>query len=204
MTDYLELPTMEVRHWLAGAARECGYEAEKADAVGYSAWWLENRGVRGVLRACMYLLEIHGEAPEHLRPHVAGQSFVCICPFEFAVLVVRSMKQGDNDFQEWTGGMATADPVLAAPLLTQMLDYKYNVHLMYQDQHLVFSQGGMANLSESLAGFAMTNTTSGVETSIRLVKVDEEEVQFTRHYERRDTLDVAKYRYIDGGGFRFN
>ena len=56
----IELPTMEVRGCIAGAARECGYRAELADGLGYCAWWLENRGMSGVLRAVSYLLAIHG------------------------------------------------------------------------------------------------------------------------------------------------
>ena len=117
MEDYLYLPTIEARNWLADAARECGYPSENADLLGYSAWWLENRGASGVLRTTVYLLGVHGRPYDKLKPDVRGDAVVGICPVEFVTPIFISRMKGDNDFREWTGGLATADPVLIGPLL---------------------------------------------------------------------------------------
>lgn len=204
MDEYLEMPTMEARNWLADAARECGYPSDYADMIGYGAWWLENRGVKGVLRTCVYLLGIHGKRFDELKPITREGAAICLCPVEFSMPILMAVVQSKHDFADWTGGMATADPMLVGPFLTQMLEYKYNVHIRYHDQHVMFCQDGIAMLSDLLLGFAMTNTDSGVETALRLIKSDEEDVPLTFHYEKREALSVPKFRYLEFGGFRFN
>lgn len=204
MDDYLEVPSMDARNWLADAARECGYPSENADAIGYIAWWLENRGAGGVLRTTVYLLGIHGRPYDELKPEIRDDTVVGICPVEFVTPILVSLMKGENDLSEWTGGMATADPVLIGPLLAQMLEYKYNIHIKYHDQHVIFCQDGIAILSDSLATFAMTNTKSGVDLAIRLVKSGDEDVPLTFRYQKKETLRIPGIRYLEGGGFRFD
>lgn len=203
MDGYVELPTMDARHWLANAAQECGYGADMAQALAYSAWWLENRQIRGVLRTCVYLLAIHGRSYEDLRARKVDDAIVCLNPVEFGLMVVSSKRNGSEAFEEWKSGLATADPVLAAPIIAQMLDYKYNVHIRYSDQHLVFASDGIARLTDYVVGFGITNNETGVEIAIRLVEAETEEISFTHRYDKRETLSVPEFRYVDGGRFRF-
>ena len=202
--DALELPTMEARRWIAGAARECGYPAEFADALGYSAWWLENRGMGGVLRATVYLLAIHGKSYGDLQSQARGETLVCLCPIAYGALIAARAQDNASEFSEWVGGISTADPVLMVPLIAQFLDYRFDVCLRYNDQDLVFFEDGATVLSNSLAAMSLINADVGVDTTIRLVDSSRREVSPTHRYMKKDTLLVPKFRYTEGGGFRFD
>jgi hypothetical protein len=79
MNDYIELPTMEARNWIAGGARACGYSGDEPDFFGYLAWWLENRSVSGVLRTGVYLLMVHDMPFDDLQPRRIGENLACLC-----------------------------------------------------------------------------------------------------------------------------
>ena len=202
--DVLELPTMEVRNWIAGAARECGYPAEVADVLGYSAWWLENRSMGGVLRAVVYLLEIHGTKYSELQPQTRDERPLCLCPITCGALLASRVLEDAAEFSEWTGGISTADPVLMAPSIALLLDYRFDVCLRFNDQDLVFSEHGITVLSKSLAAMSLINAETGVDTAIRLVDANQSDAPPTWPYARKDTLRIPKFRYIEGGGFRFD
>ena len=201
---FLELPTMEVRNWIAGGARECGYPAEVADVLGYSAWWLENRSMGGVLRAVVYLLEIHGKEYSDLQPRALDEGLACLCPITCGSLIAERALEDVSKLSEWTGGISTADPVLMAPSIALLLDYRFDVCLRYNDQDLVFSKNGITILSESLAAMSLINAETGVDTAIRLVDASQSDVLPTWPYLKKDTLRIPKFRFIDGGGFRFD
>lgn len=202
--NYLELPTMEVRNWIAGAARECGYPAEVADVLGYSAWWLENRHIGGVLRAVIYLLEIHGKEYSDLQPQALDEGLACLCPITCGASIGERALEDASELSEWTGGISTADPVLMAPGIAVLLDYRFDVCLRFHDQDLVFSKHGITVLSKSLAAMSLINAETGVDTAIRLVDANQSDAPPTWPYARKDTLQIPKFRYIDGGGFRFD
>ena len=202
--DVLELPTMEVRRWIAGAARECGYPAELADALGYCAWWLENRNMGGVLRAIGYLLAIHGKKYSDLQPQTRGEALVCLCPIALGMSIATRALDDASELSEWTGGISTVDPILMTPIIAQFLDYKFDVCLRYNGLDLVFSQHGVTVLSKSSAAMHLINAETGVDTAIRLVGSNRSEVPPTHPYARNDTLRVPKFRYTEGGGFRFD
>lgn len=203
MSQYIELPTMDVRNWLAGAARECGYPTDEANALGWTAWWLENRGCKGVLHASVYLLGIHGTPYDQLLQRAQGDDVVALCPIAMATLLTAAHWQKAFDFSDWAHGLQTAHPMMAAAALTKLLDYEYNVHLRYLDTHVILGEEGVAILSESLATFGVVDA-SGIEIAIRLVKRAEEAVDFTFTYAKHETLRVPAYRYLEGGGFRFD
>ncbi|MBR1209737.1 hypothetical protein [Bradyrhizobium sp. JYMT SZCCT0180] len=202
--DALELPTMEVRGWIAGAARQCGYRAELADGLGYCAWWLENRNMSGVLRAVSYLLAIHGRRYSDLQPQTRDEGVVCLCPITCGTLIATRALENASEFSEWTGGISTVDPVLMTPIIAQFLDYKFDVCLRYNGLDLVFSEHGVTVFSKSLAGMHLINAETGVDTAIRLVEANRSDVPPTHPYKRNDTLRVPKFRYLEGGGFRFD
>lgn len=204
MSEYLELPTMEVRNWLAGAAQDCGYPSDMADALGWTAWWLENRGCKGVLRASAYLLFVHGTPYDRLLRRVEDDHVVALCPVAMAETLAYSLMAGVADYSAWTHGMRTADPLLAAAVLIRLLDYEYNIHLRYWDTDLILAEKGVTILSHSLASFAMIDARSGVEMGLRLVKAEAEVVDFTFAYHKNETLPVPAHRYLPGGGFRFD
>jgi hypothetical protein len=202
--DYLELPAMEVLEWLARAARDCGHPPDVADALAYSAWWLENRGMHGVLRATTYLLLIHGRPYSELQPRMEDAAVVCLCPIACGVLLVARAEKDLSSFVQWVGGIRTADPVLMVPLIAEALDYAVDVHVRFYDQNLVFSQGGTTILSDSLATLHMIDARRGADTAVRLVPPGESDGMPTFPYEKKDRLRISSYRYVDGGGFRFD
>lgn len=208
--DYIELPTIEVRRWLADAARQCGYPDEWAEALAYSAWWLENRGMQGVLRATVYLLMIHsdGKTFSELLPVERDGKVICPCPILCGMLIASRTEDNPTEFAELTRGIVTIDPVLMAPIVTQRLQYKFNVHVRFHDQNVVFSKDAVSILSESLTTLWLVDAETGTETAIRLVETDRDEAMpasaLIHPYRKRDTLRVTKTRYIEGGGFRFD
>jgi hypothetical protein len=206
MEDFIELPTMKVRDWIADAARQCSYSDDDADLLGYCAWWLENRGIRGVLRACVYLLVIHGGKFTELQPIRREDRLVCLCPITCGLLIASRAGENPAEFADWTGGIMTADPVLMAPIIARALEYKFNVHLRFYDQHIVFFKEGISILSESLAALYMTDPKGGIDTVLRIVESDRDEVTPTLAftYRKKDILSVPKHRYLEGGGFRFD
>ena len=193
-----------MREWLARAARDCGYPTDVAEALGYSAWWLENRGMQGVLRATAYLLLIHGRSYSDLQPKLEDEAVVCLCPIACGAFVVARAEKDLSSFSEWTGGIRTADPVLMVPIIAVALDYAVEVHVRFCDQDLVFAQGGATILSESLATLHMIDASRGADTAVRLVPPGESDGGATFPFEKKDTLRISRHRYVEGGGFRFD
>ena len=201
--EEIELPTLEARRWIADAARECGYPDELADFLGYSAWWLENRGMRGVLRTIVYLLTIHGEPFADLEPRNVDGKMVCRCPLMCGLTLVSHIERDPEKFSDWVGGFATADPVLMMPVLARSLDYRSDLFLQFHDVELMFSEKGTAVLSDSILGLFLMNG-DGVDAAIRLVEASRNTIPVDSPYSRRDTLQVPAFRYLSGGGFRFD
>jgi hypothetical protein len=202
--EEIELPTMEVRQWIAGAACECGYSKDLADLLGYSAWWLENRGMKGVLRAIVYLLLIHDRPFSDLEPKLEDGRLLCLCPMLCGLTLSDRVENDEATYSDWVGGFATAEPVLMIPIIAQSLRYRFDIFLRFYDQELMFSQGGASILGESLATLHMMDARNGVDSAIRLVDSTRNPASVQIPYGRRDTLKVPKVRYLPGGGFRFD
>jgi hypothetical protein len=90
------------------------------------------------------------------------------------------------------------------PIIAQSLDYRFDVFLRSYDQELMFSEGGVSILSESLAALHMVDARKGVDAAICLVNAETNPRSAEFRYERRESLTVPTFRYLAGGGFRFD
>jgi hypothetical protein len=201
MTDYLIVSMEKARAWLADGAQQCGYPPEQAGALVYCAWWLENRQVRGMLRASMYLLSIQGRPYESLMPREENGRVVGLCPVMLGGLIAINALEKPEPLLEWSG-FVTADPLLLAPISATRLKNEYDLDLKYADQDMTLAKDGIELRSESLLGFGLVESVTGVPSAIR--RIEPKPREFTHIYSRNTFLQVPAKRYGPHGEFLFD
>lgn len=194
--DTTEFPYEDAQQILTDAAHSTGHSAEIAETLAQTAWWLENRGMKGVQSLVLYLLMTAKMSRKSRAPQPDGQGGVrVVCPIEAGAFCLSVMQRPSAPASFVLSG-GPACPVLMAPLLAHTYAAQDKaVRLTFQDQKIVFSKELICQEGDAMPGFGWIDPTAKNPTIIEVIpNGSHDPAGWVQPYRKRETLDLPTKR----------